>query len=352
MTATPQQLPTGWAGLQYPITQVSLAVHDLERTMELYWRAFGWSGWDVFDHHPPAHHNTELRGEQVHYTLKGAEVMVGSMNFELLEPADGPSLWKEFIAERGEGIASIAVMFQTMDEGQQVKREFAERGMPVTMKANIGDHIEYYYLDTQDRFGCLIESGSGHATDFVKPAYVYPTDDAPPTEKPDGLNYEITQISVVVRDLEEKLKMYHEAFGWGPWKIFESDGDVVMHDCELDGKPVDFFNIRWAETQVGDLNFELIQPVAGDNPWQRMLDQHGEGIGSIAVMFKTQEESDKVLEEFRQMGMERTAIGHIGDHIEWYYLDTQPGFKCIVESGSGHALDFMKPASVYPPEAG
>ena len=140
MTATPQQLPTGWAGLQYPITQVSLAVHDLERTMELYWRAFGWSGWDVFDHQPPAHQNTELRGEQVHYTLKGAEVMVGSLNFELLEPVDGPSLWKEFIAERGEGIASIAVMFHTLGEGEAVKREFAERGMPVTMKANIGDN--------------------------------------------------------------------------------------------------------------------------------------------------------------------------------------------------------------------
>src|SRR5262249_25624408 len=243
------------------------------------------------------------------------------------------------------------VMFQTMDEGQAVKREFAQRGMPVTMKANIGDHIEYYYLDTQDQFGCLIESGSGHATDFVGPAYVYPTDDAPATDKPAGLNYDIPQISVVVRDLEEKLKMYHEAFGWGPWKIFESDGEVVMHDCELDGKPADFFNIRWAETQVGDLNFELIQPVAGDNPWQRMLDQHGEGIGSIAVMFKTQEKSDRGPEEFGQMGIERTAIGNIGDHIQWYYLDTQPAFKCIIESGSGHALDFMQPASVYPPEA-
>jgi methylmalonyl-CoA/ethylmalonyl-CoA epimerase len=350
MTATPQKLATGWAGLQYPITQVSLAVHDLERTMELYWRAFGWSGWDVFDHQPPAHHNTELRGEQVHYTLKGAEVMVGSLNFELLEPVDGPSLWKEFIAERGEGIASIAVMFHTLDEGDAVKREFAQRGMPVTMKANIGDHIEYYYLDTQERFGCLIESGSGHATDFVKPAYVYPTDDAPPTEKPSGLDYRITQISVVVSDLDARMKAYHDAFGWGPWKVFESDGEIVMHDCELDGKPVDYFNIRWAETEVGDLNFELIEPRGGDNPWQRMLDEHGEGIGSIAVMFKTHEESDRVIEQFRKMGLERTAVGHIGDHIQWYYLDTQPGFKCIIESGSGHALDFMKPVSVYPSE--
>ena len=175
MTTASSDLPQGLAGLQYPITQVSLAVRDLEQTMERYWRAFGWSGWDVFDHKPPMHHNTELRGERVDYRLKGAEVMVGSLNFELLEPVDGPSLWKEFIDERGEGVASIAVMFKTLEEGEAVKREFAARGMPVTMKANIGDHIEYYYLDTQDQFGCLIESGSGHAADFVRPAYIYPT---------------------------------------------------------------------------------------------------------------------------------------------------------------------------------
>ena len=179
---------------------------------------------------------------------------------------EGPSLWKEFIAERGEGIASIAVMFQTMDEGEAVKREFAERGMPVTMKANIGDHIEYYYLDTQERFGCLIESGSGHATDFVKPAYVYPTDDAP-ADREAGRTRLRHHADLGRRPRpRSRMEAYHEAFGWGPWKIFESDGEVVMHDCEMDGKPVDFFNIRWAETQVGDLNFELIEPLGGRQP--------------------------------------------------------------------------------------
>jgi methylmalonyl-CoA/ethylmalonyl-CoA epimerase len=350
MTTTSPGVPRGYAGLQYPITQVSLAVRDLEGTMERYWRTFGWSGWDVFDHRPPAHHSTELRGESVHYTLKGAEVMVGSLNFELLEPLEGPSLWKEFIEEKGEGIASIAVMFHTLDEGNTVKAEFAQRGMPVTMKANIGDHIEYYYLDTQERFGCLIESGSGHATDFVSPAYVYPTADAPPTEKPEGLDYPITQISLVVRDLDSRMRAYHEAFGWGPWKIFDADGDLIMHDCEIDGRPCDFFNVRWAETHVGDVNFELIEPRGGDNPWQRILDEKGEGIASIAVMFKTREESERVKRQFEEMGLARTAVGRIGDHIEWYYLDTEPGFKCIIESGTGHALDFMPPAATYPSE--
>ena len=270
------------------------------------------------------------------------------MNFELLEPTEGPNLWSEFIAERGEGIASIAVMFKEKEEGDAVKAAFKDRlGIDVTMKANIGDHIEYFYLDTQDRFGCLIESGSGHAIDFVKPAYSYPRADTPPSIKPAGLDYRISQVSLVVRDLDSRMRAYHEAFGWGPWKVYQSDGDVVMHDCEYRGKP-GYFNVRWAETFVGDMNFELIQPLGGESPFQDHLDQKGEGIGSIAVMFKTREESEAVKAQFAELGIGVLAVGHIGDHIEWYYLDTEPAFKCLIESGSGHAIDFMQPISVYP----
>jgi predicted enzyme related to lactoylglutathione lyase len=335
------------AGLKYNVTQISLAVTDLKSTMEQYHRAFGWSGWKVYDHREPLHHGTELRGEPTAYNLLGAEVMVGSMNFELLQPGDGPSLWKEFIDRRGDGIASIAVMFDTVEESEAVKREFEKLGIGVTMRALIGDHIEYYYLDTQERFGCLIESGSGHALDFMKPVEVYP-DPARSDDSSTNREYGITQVSVVVRDLDATMKAYHEAFGWGPWKVFQSDGDVIMHDCTMDGKPCDYFQLRWAEVQVGDLNFELLQPTGGDSPWQRMLDKDGEGIGSIAVMFKTERESEDVKQDFRERGLDVTASGRIGDHIEWYYLDTEPAFKCVIESGSGHALDFMEPDSVYP----
>jgi methylmalonyl-CoA/ethylmalonyl-CoA epimerase len=344
-----EEIPVGLGGLRYPVSQVSLVVHDLHATMERYYQAFGWSGWRVFDHVEPVHHGTELRGESVPYSLRGAEVMVGSLNFELLEPTSGPNLWQEFLDARGEGIASIAVMFDTREESEIVKAEFAKRGIDVSMRALIGDHIEYYYLDTQDQFGCLIESGSGHAIDFVSAAEIYPPEEEPPPAKPHRSN-QVTQISVVVRDLDARMRAYHEAFGWGPWKIFRSDGEVIMHDCTLDGQQTDFFNIRWAEVQVGDLNFELIEPLGGDNPWQRLLDEHGEGIGSIAVMFKTNEESEAVKQEFAEAGISVTASGRIGDHIEWYYLDTEPAFKCIIESGSGHAIDFMTPEAVYPDE--
>lgn len=348
----PKNLPSGMAGLQYPITQISLAVKDLDATMEMYHRAFGWAPWQVFNHVPPVHHNTELRGEKVHYALRGAEVYVGNMNFELLQPLEGPNLWSEFMAKRGEGIASIATMFLERKDGDAVKKAFKDQfGIDVIMKADIGDHIEYYYLDTEEKFGCLIESGSGHAIDFVKPAKVYPSAGAVQVPAPSsGIIYpEITQVSLAVRDLESRMKAYHEAFGWGPWKIFEADGKVIQHDCELHGKKSDYFNVRWAEVQLGDvINFELIQPLGGSNPWQEQLDTVGEGIASIALMFKTKEESERVNAAFAAMGIGIDARARIGDHIEWYYLDTVPRFKCLIESGSGHALDFMPPAAVYP----
>ena len=349
MSATSAELPKGMANLQYPITQISLAVRDLDGTMERYHRAFGWAPWQVFDHVPPVHHRTELRGRPVDYSLRGAEVYVGSLNFELLQPLSGPNLWSEFMDRRGEGIASIATMFHEREDGDAVKKAFKDAfDIDVIMKADIGDHIEYYYLDTEKQFGCLIESGSGHAIDFVRPAQVYPHPGAEPGPSPvSGIAYPITQVSVAVRDLESKMKAYHQAFGWGPWKIFESDGTTVMHHCEWKGQPADF-RVRWAETMVGDLNFELIEPLAAGNPWDEFIETKGEGISSIAVMFDTPAESERVKAQFAGDGIGVTAVGHIGNDIEWYFLDTELPFKCVIESGSGHALDFDVPHETYP----
>jgi predicted enzyme related to lactoylglutathione lyase len=349
MNAPNTDLPVGMAGLRYPITQVSLAVRDLDATMARYHKAFGWAPWQVFDHVLPVHHNTLLRGEPVEYSLRGAEVYVGALNFELLQPLAGPNLWSEFMDRRGEGVASIATMFLEREDGDAVKAAFKDAfDIDVSMKADIGDHIEYYYLDTEKDFGCLIESGSGHAIDFVKPAQVYPAPDARPGPSPaSGLTYPITQVSLTVRDLETKLRNYHKAFGWGPWKIFESDGTRIMHHSMWKGRPAEF-KVRWAETMVGDLNFELIEPLDGGSPFAEFLDEKGEGISSLAVMFDTKAESERVKAQFEADGIGVTASSHIGDHIEWYFLDTEPGFKCIIESGSGHAHDFESLYTTYP----
>jgi hypothetical protein len=164
-------------GLDYEITQISVVVRDLRKTMEMYHQILGWGPWNVFEHKPPMHHDCTLRGKPVEYSLLGAETYVGGqngMNFELLQPLEGPNLWQEFLDEKGEGIYSIATMFKTREESEQAKQHFAQYGAEVVMSAHIGDHIEYYYLNTEPVLKIALESGSGHAIDFVNPAYTYP----------------------------------------------------------------------------------------------------------------------------------------------------------------------------------
>ena len=318
-------LPVGMAGLHYPITQISLAVTDLDGLMERYHQAFGWAPWQVFDHVPPVHHATMLRGEPVHYALRGAEVYVGSVNFELLQPLEGPNLWSEFLDRRGPGIASIATMFHERVDGDAVKAAFQERyGIPVTMKADIGDHIEYYYLDTEARFGCLIESGSGHAIDFVRPASVYPRDGAQPGPSPTtGLEYAITSVSLVVRDLGPTVEAYGEAFGWGPWST-----TVISGGERSPGG-------RVASTVVGDTRFEIVEPV-GDGAWRTVLERDGEGLAAIGLGLADREAED--IARSALVGLGAPIIAEVeapgGDGLAWTLHDGRGEFACVIAVGS------------------
>jgi len=162
---------------------------------------------------------------------------------------------------------------------------------------------------------------------------------APPTPM------KITQIAVVVRDIEAALKTYTQTLGWGPWSVFDYQ-PPLLHDTRVKGEPVEFRMIG-AEASVDGLGFELIQPVSGPSLYQEFLDTHGEGVQHIACMKHSTEDSALMQEHWRANGAEVLMSGRIGASIEFYYLDTAPMLKFVLESGSGHAID-LKPTYVYP----
>ena len=102
-----------------------------------------------------------------------------------------------------------------------------------------------------------------------------------------------------------------------------------------------------AETMVGDMCFELIQPLEGSNIYSEWLEEHGEGFHHMAVMKHTVEESDAFKKQMAAEGAEILMGGRIGETIEFYYLDSEPLLKIIVVSGTGHAID-LKPVRTYP----
>jgi len=165
--------------------------------------------------------------------------------------------------------------------------------------------------------------------------------------EPPAKPYHISQIAVVVNDIDKAMKTYHELFGWGPWNVYEHV-EPKLHDQHLHGQPAHYSMIgAECEVQPG-LVFELIQPLEGDSIYKEHLAKYGEGVQHIAMMHHTMDESDAFKERFQDAGFEMTMGGKIGETIEFYYMDTMPAVHFVAESGSGHAIE-LTPVRQYPP---
>jgi methylmalonyl-CoA/ethylmalonyl-CoA epimerase len=160
-------------GKSYTVTQIGVVVKDIRKAMETYHRTLGWGPWNVYELKGPLHHHTEVRGESVEYSMIIAETNAGSVDFELIEPLDGPSIYKEFLEKHGEGVHHIACMGNG-DNYEKSLQMYLNMGMTVQMSGSIGEDIRYYYLDSEPLLKIVIESGSGHAGHSVTPSWVYP----------------------------------------------------------------------------------------------------------------------------------------------------------------------------------
>ncbi len=157
------------------VTQVAVVVRDLEAAMRAYHRTFGWGPWRIYDLREPLHHDTSVRGEPVRYSMRTAVTRVGGLDFELVEPLEGPSPYKEFLEEKGERLHHI--MCQAAD-GQDfdVAARLAECGLPELMSGAVGDEATYAYHDgTGDDLKVIVETMVGRGR--VAPSGVFTPDD-------------------------------------------------------------------------------------------------------------------------------------------------------------------------------
>lgn len=89
------------------------------------------------------------------------------------------------------------------------------------------------------------------------------------------------QIGIVVRDLDATLRRYVDDYGIGPWEIHEFNPESAKDLCE-DGRPAKR-SWRLAFTMVGDVMWELIEPLDSKSIYARFLAEKGEGVHHIAV---------------------------------------------------------------------
>ena len=247
------------------------------------------------------------------YSLRGAEVYVGSLNFELLLPIPGgTSLFHDYLAEHGEGICSIASMFHDREHGDLVKKCFHDRfGLEVFNKADMGNHIEYFYVDTQADFGCPIESGSGHAIDFEGPDHDLPDPEATFGPSPDsGIASPRSRSSSTTSTPRSPTTRPHSAGVLGGCSTPTNRACSTTRATEASRRAL----TPGFQAMVGDINFrEIIKTSGGDSPWQAFRERHGEGLMGIAVAPESPATSADVIAQFNRAGIVELASGDVGD---------------------------------------
>jgi len=151
------------------ITQVAVVVKDLKKTIEKYWEILGIGPWEIYTFAPPELTEMTIRGKNVEYSMKIAETTIGNVILEVIEPLEGPSIYKEFLEEKGGGPHHIACY--KVKDVKKTLRAFQKKGIEILQSGKF-DEVEFYYLDTEEIFGVILEivsTGKIRAPDAIYP---------------------------------------------------------------------------------------------------------------------------------------------------------------------------------------
>lgn len=93
---------------------------------------------------------------------------------------------------------------------------------------------------------------------------------------------QIDQIGIIVKDIEKAMQYYSSFFGLGPFRPL----NVTSVDRKVYGKRVNGIKNLTRVARLGDLQFELIQPVSGESIQKEFLEKKGEGINHVGFFVK------------------------------------------------------------------
>jgi methylmalonyl-CoA/ethylmalonyl-CoA epimerase len=162
---------------------------------------------------------------------------------------------------------------------------------------------------------------------------------------------ETLQIGIVVRDLEEAMRVHVYEYGIGPWSVIEMNPDNVA-DMEKGGRPEDYA-MRTAVTMIGSVQWELIEPIGTNTIYSEFLAEHGEGLHHVLVKVAG---FDEAVATMAAKGRPLLMGGNYRGSIRYGYLPTDTDLKYVTEifePPAGHKLDGgVTPDWVYPTDAG
>jgi methylmalonyl-CoA/ethylmalonyl-CoA epimerase len=135
----------------------------------------------------------------------------------------------------------------------------------------------------------------------------------------------ITQIGILVRDIEKTSRAYADFFGVEKPQWFITDS-VERAQTEYRGTRSQA-RAKLAFFDMGSLQLELIEPDHHPSTWRESLDKNGEGPHHIAFVIEGMKDKIAVLERDRMPLLQK------GEYAggRYAYIDTLRDLKVVIE---------------------
>ncbi|MFC2024442.1 VOC family protein [Chloroflexota bacterium] len=260
--------------------QIGIATKDIKDTAQNYCKILGIGPWTIVDAVPPDLHDHFYHGRKADFEFGAAFAEVGEIEFELNEKTKGHTLYDDFIESYGEGVFHLQYLVNSVDLMERHVDIMSKNGFAPLMEGRFGIKGGFYYFDTVNELKTIWEVVKASDKIFGE-THTYPDNysDLPSNKLK---TTQITQVGLVVNNLEEVMENYCNILGIGPWDIYESVSEKHLFLDKNGNKHK--LNIRTASAKVGDVYLELIQPLSADNIYGRFLSKHGERIHHIEFL--------------------------------------------------------------------
>lgn len=139
-----------------------------------------------------------------------------------------------------------------------------------------------------------------------------------------GLWRRTYQVGVVVRDLDRAVRFY-ERLGIGPF-VEGPSADAI--DRRVYGKLEPDARLKGRVAQMGNIEFELLQPVRGRTVQRAFLDSRGEGVLHICGYTDDLERDAAII---TGLGHPVISSAHFSDGGRFAYFDTREVGGLVLE---------------------
>ena len=195
--------------------------------------------------------------------LRVAAFKVGNMGFEIVEPVAGPSPHRRFLDRYGQGLQHVAFEVKNSQAGINY---LVSKGGTLTTANDV---------DMQDILGFSAEVRELNAQTLV------PEASRVMMQTPLS-NTVISHIGIVVPNIEKTSQAFSEIFGVPASPV--RTGSLTLPEGTLSNAVP--LLVRFTNFIVGNMRFELVQPVSGPSPHQDHLDRFGQSLHHIGFELK------------------------------------------------------------------